>query len=183
VLLALKSVGLKPSDVQLDFLDPAAGASAFASGKVDAWAIWNPQAALAVKQRARVLAPGLPPIDQTSNYYVAPNRDLTGPARRAAFTDLYLRLSAEFAWAVKHPDQYARALVQEDGISLPDATAVVPTLEFYVAPVTPSDIQAEQALGDAFFQAGQIHKQVDVAQITQNVLPDGFNSLQVSSGA
>ena len=36
VLLALKNAGLTPSDVQLDFLSPAAGATAFASGKVDA---------------------------------------------------------------------------------------------------------------------------------------------------
>lgn len=180
VLLALKSAGLTPGDVQLDFLDPAAGASAFASGKVDAWAIWNPQAALAVKQGARVLAPGLPPIDQTSNYYVAPDRDITDPARRAALTDLFERLAAEFAWAVRHPDQYAQALVTEDGISLADAKAVVPTFETYIAPVAASDIQAEQQLSDAFLQAGQIHKQVDIAQITRNLLPDGFNSLQTS---
>jgi sulfonate transport system substrate-binding protein len=182
ILLALKSAGLTPGDAQLDFLDPAAGASAFASGKVDAWSIWNPPAALAVKQGARVLAPGLPPIDQTSNYYVAPDKDLTDPARRAAFTDLFVRLAAEFAWAVGHPDQYAQALVQEDGISLADATAVVPTFETYIAPVAPADIQAEQALSDAFLQAGQVHKKVDIAQITRNVLPEGFSSLQASSG-
>ncbi len=43
VLLALKSVGLKFSQVHIDYLSPAAGATAFQSGKVDAWAIWNPQ--------------------------------------------------------------------------------------------------------------------------------------------
>src|SRR6185312_7721880 len=46
VLNALKSAGLTPQDVQLDFLSPAAGATAFATGKVDAWAIWNPQSAI-----------------------------------------------------------------------------------------------------------------------------------------
>jgi len=179
VLLALKSVGLTPSDVQLDFLSPAAGATAFTSGKVNAWAIWNPQVSLAIQQGARILARGLPPIDQTSNYYVAPNRDLTG-AKRAAFEDLFKRLGAEFAWADKHPAQYAQALSQEDGISLADAKAVVPASEVYVAPVVASDVQAEQALSDAFLQAGQIKKQVNIAQITQNVLPSGYNSLHAS---
>ena len=178
-LLALKSVGLTPSDVQLDFLSPAAGATAFASGKGDAWSIWNPQVALAVQQGARILAKGLPPIDQTSNYYVAPNRDLAGP-RRAALIDLFERLAGEFAWADKHPAEYAQALSQEDGISLADATAVVPSSEVYVAPVAASDVQAEQALSDAFLQAGQIKKQVNIAPITQNVLPDGYNSLHTS---
>jgi sulfonate transport system substrate-binding protein len=176
VLLALKSVGLTPSDVQLDFLSPAAGATAFASGKVDAWAIWNPQVSLAVKAGARIVAKGLPPIDQSSNYYVAPNRDLTGP-RLAAFTDLFKRLAAEFAWAVKHPAEFAQALSQEDTISLADAKAVVPASEFYVAPVETSDIQAEQALSDVFFEAAQIKKKVNIAQITHNVLPSGYDSL------
>lgn len=178
LLLALKSVGLTPSDVQIDFLSPAAGATAFASGKVDAWSIWNPQVSLAVQQGARILAKGLPPIDQTSNYYVAPNRDLTGP-RRAAFTDLFERLAAEFTWADKHPAEFAQALSQEDTISLADAKAVVPASEFYVAPVEATDVQAEQALADAFLQAGQIKTAVNIAQISQNVLPAGYNSLHV----
>jgi sulfonate transport system substrate-binding protein len=178
LLLALKSVGLTPSDVHIDFLSPAAGATAFASGKVDAWSIWNPQIALAVQAGARIIAKGLPPIDQLANYYVAPNRDLTGP-RRAAFTDLFERLAAEFTWADKHPAQYAQALSQEDTISLATAKAVVPSSEVYVAPMTSSDIQAEQALSTAFFQAGQIKKQVNISQIIGKVLPAGYDSLNV----
>ncbi|MGH3582976.1 MAG: PhnD/SsuA/transferrin family substrate-binding protein, partial [Mycobacterium sp.] len=38
-LLALKSVGLTPKDVDLVYLSPAAGATAFNTGKVDAWSI------------------------------------------------------------------------------------------------------------------------------------------------
>lgn len=178
VLLALKSVGLTPSDVHLDFLSPAAGATAFQSGKVDAWAIWNPQVSLAIKAGARIIAKGLPPIDQSSNYYVAPNRDLTGP-RRAALTDLFERLAAEFTWADKHPAAYAQALSQEDTISLSDAQAIVPAFEYYIAPVKPADVQAEQALSDAFFQAGQIKQQVNITHITQNVLPPSYDSLKV----
>jgi sulfonate transport system substrate-binding protein len=176
VLLALKNAGLTPSDVQLDFLSPAAGATAFASGKVDAWAIWNPQIALAVQQGARILVKGLPPNDQLSNYYVAPNRDLTGP-RRAALLDLFERLAGEFAWANKHPDEYAQALAQEDTISLADAKAVVPSAEIWVAPVAASDVRAEQTLADAFLQAGQIKKAVNIASISQNVLPAGYDSM------
>jgi len=178
LLLALKSVGLTPSDVHIDFLSPAAGATAFASGKVDAWSIWNPQVALAVAAGARIIAKGLPPIDQLNNYYVAPNRDLTGP-KLAAFTDLFERLAAEFTWADKHPAEYAQALSEEDTISLATAKEIVPSSEFYVAPLTPADIRAEQALSTAFFQAGQIKKQVNIAQVVHNVLPAGYNSLKV----
>jgi len=148
---------------------------------VDAWSIWNPQVALAVQQGARILAKGLPPIDQVSNYYVAPDRDLTG-ARRAAFTDLFERLGAEFAWANKHPAQYAQALAQEDTISLTDAEAIVPGSEVYIAPVEAADVLAEQQLADAFLEADQIKTAVNIAGISQNVLPAGYDSMQVSLG-
>ena len=176
VLLALENAGLTPSDVQLDFLSPAAGATAFASGKVDAWAIWNPQVSLAVQQGARILVKGLPPNDQVSDYLVAPNRDLTGP-RRAAFTDLFERLAGEFAWANKHPQEYAQALAEEDTISLADAQAVVPSSELWIGPVAASDVQAEQTLANAFLQAGQIKKAVNIASISTNVLPAGYDSM------
>jgi sulfonate transport system substrate-binding protein len=179
-LNALKSVGLTPKDVQLVFLDPAAGATAFATGKVDAWSIWNPQSALAVKQGARILAKGLPPIDQTSSYYVASDKSLKDATRRAALTDLLKRLTAEFHWAVQHPDKYALALSQEEGIPLSDAKAVLPSMQTRVTPVEASDIAAEQKLGDAFFEAGQITKKVDVASITDSLLPAGYDSSKLN---
>lgn len=175
-LNALKSVGLTPKDVRLVFLDPAAGATAFATGKVDAWAIWNPQSAIAIEHGARVLAKGLPPIDQTSSYYVASDTSLNDPAKRAALTDVLKRLAREFAWAVKHPGQYAQAISQEDGLPLSDAKAALAAMENRVTAVEPSDITAEQQLGDAFLQAGQINKKVDVSSITDNLLPAGYDS-------
>jgi sulfonate transport system substrate-binding protein len=178
-LLALKSVGLKPADIHFVFLDPAAGATAFNSGKVDAWAIWNPQAALAIKAGAKVIAAGLPPIDQTSIYYVAPQKDLTDPDRKAALTDLFERLSAQFAWANQHEDQFATAIAKEEGIPLADAKAVIHAFEYKFAPLSKTDLDLEQALATAFFEAGQIPKEVDVSTISQNLLPAGFDSTKL----
>ncbi|MCH5671090.1 aliphatic sulfonate ABC transporter substrate-binding protein [Streptomyces gilvus] len=182
-LNALKSVGLGPKDVQLVFLDPAAGATAFNTGKVDAWSIWNPQSAIAVKNGARILAKGLPPIDQTSSYYVASEKSLGDKTKRAALTDVLKRLAGEFAWAIRHEDKYAEALSKEEGIPLDDAKASVKAFETRVTPVEPSDIAAEQKLADAFLEAGQITKTVDVKSITDNLLPAGYDSskLKVTS--
>jgi sulfonate transport system substrate-binding protein len=181
-LLALKSAGLSPNDVHLDFLAPAAGATAFASGKVDAWSIWNPQAALAIKAGAKVIAPGLPPVDQTSNYYVAPKKDLVDPSRKAALTDLFERLSAEFAWGNTHVDTFSQAISKEEGISPADAKSVISTFQLRIAPVAPSDIAAEQSLSTAFLDAKQINKRVDVSAITQNILPSGYDSTTLKLG-
>ncbi|MEU1268695.1 aliphatic sulfonate ABC transporter substrate-binding protein [Streptomyces sp. NPDC005799] len=182
-LNALKSVGLGPKDVHLVFLDPAAGATAFNTGKVDAWSIWNPQSAIAVKNGARILAKGLPPIDQTSSYYVASEKSLGDKTKRAALTDVLKRLASEFAWAIKHEDKYAEALSKEEGIPLDDAKASVKAFDTRVTPVETADIAAEQKLADAFLEAGQITKTVDVKSITDNLLPAGYDSskLRVSS--
>ncbi|MFE2214439.1 ABC transporter substrate-binding protein [Streptomyces canus] len=175
-LNALKSVGLTPKDVKLVFLDPAAGATAFNTGKVDAWSIWNPQSAIAVKNGARILAKGLPPIDQTSSYYVASEKSLNDKTKRAALTDVLKRLAHEFAWAIKHEDKYAEAISKEEGIPLDDAKASLQAFETRVTPVEKSDIAAEQKLADAFLEAGQITKKVDVSSITDNLLPVGYDS-------
>jgi sulfonate transport system substrate-binding protein len=179
-LLALKSVGLTPKDVELVYLSPAAGATAFNTGKVDAWSIWNPQSAIALGDGARILAKGLPPIDQVNNYYVATDKSLNDPSRRAALTDVLTRISRIFNWAQQNPDQYAKAIAKETGVPLADARATVDSYPFKVTQVLPEDIKAEQALSDAFLEAGEIKKSVDVTTITDNLLPDGFDSSKLS---
>lgn len=179
-LLALKSVGLTPKDVELVYLSPAAGATAFNTGKVDAWSIWNPQSAIAVGDGARIIAKGLPPIDQVNNYYVATDKSLTDPVRRAALADVLTRVARIFNWAQQNPDQYAKAIAKETGVPLEDARATVDSYPFKITQVLPEDIKAEQELSDAFLEAGEIKKQVDVATVTDNLLPDGFDSTRLS---
>lgn len=179
-LNALKSVGLGPEDAELVFLDPAAAATAFNTGKVDAWSIWNPQSAIAVKNGARILVKGLPPIDQTSSYYVATDKSLKDRTKRAALTDVLKRLSREYAWAIKHPDQYAKALSKEQGIPLADAKASLAAYSNRVTPVEKSDIELEQKLADVFLESGQITKKVDVESITDNLLPAGYDSSELT---
>jgi sulfonate transport system substrate-binding protein len=181
-LNALKSVGLTPNDVQLTFLDPAAGATAFASGKVDAWSIWNPQSSLAVSRGARILVKGLPPIDQTSSYYVASDKSLKDPTKRAALIDVLQRVAAAFAWGVKNPDQYAKAIATETGIPLADAKIALAAQQTRVTDVQQIDIDAEQKLSDAFFEAKQINKKVDVPEIVDSILPAGYDSSKLTLG-
>lgn len=183
-LLALNSVGLKPSDVKLVYLDPAAGAQAFASGQVDAWSIWNPQATLAVRNSGgRVLVYGKPPIDQDNSYYVASHADLSDPAKRAALADVLERIGEEFTYAREHPAVYAQAVEQEDGLSAADAQAYVATLQYKIDPIEPSDITAEEQLASLFYQSGQIKKQVDVPSLTDNLLPAGYDSSKANTSS
>lgn len=175
-LLALKSVGLTPKDVQLVYLSPAAEASAFNTGKVDAWSIWDPQSSVAVGQGARIIAKGVPPIDQSNNYYVATDKSLGDPVRRAALADVLTRVARIFNWAQQNPDEYAKAISKETGVPQKDARATVDSFPFKITQFLPEDVKAEQALSDAFFEAGEIKKKVDLTTISDNLLPDGFDS-------
>jgi sulfonate transport system substrate-binding protein len=175
-LLALKSVGLTPKEVQLVYLSPAAGASAFNTGKVDAWSIWDPQSSIAVGQGARIIAKGVPPIDQSNNYYVATDKSLNDPVRRAALADVLTRVARIFNWAQQNPDEYATAIAKETGVPQKDARATVDAFPFKITQFLPEDVKAEQALSDAFFEAGEIKKKVDLTTISDNLLPDGFDS-------
>ena len=75
------------------YLSPTAGATAFNTGKVDAWPIWNPPSAIAVKDGAPVIAKGVPPIDPVNNYYVANGKSLNDPTKRAALADVLTRIA------------------------------------------------------------------------------------------
>jgi len=181
-LLSLKNAGLTPDDVKLDFLDPAPGAAAFNSGKVDAWAIWEPQITLARKNGARVLVAGMPPNDQVTSYFVASEKALDDPARKAALTDVYYRIALEYQYGTTHTDDYAKALSQESGIPLADEESVAKETGRTVLPIRDADTKAEQGLADAFLAAKQIDKKVDLSEVTEQLLPPNFDSRNLDTG-
>jgi sulfonate transport system substrate-binding protein len=177
-LLALESAGLKPSQVHLDYLAPAAAATAYGAGQVDAWAIWNPQLTIEVQNGSTIIAKGLPPIDQTNNYYVASDKLLNNPIEKAALANVLERIAFDYAWGNRHLSQYAAALASEDGITVAQAQASLSAEEYSISPITQTDITAEQSLANAFIRAGQITTHVNVSSISENILPAGFNSNQ-----
>jgi sulfonate transport system substrate-binding protein len=174
-LNAIQSAGLSPKDVKFVFLSPADGQTAFSSGKVDAWAIWNPQSALAVDQGAKVLVKGLPPLDQSNSYYVASEKSLNDPVRKAALVDVFKRLAKAFAWGNKHHAEFVKAISKETGISPSDAKKVLVTFERRTTAVQPSDVAAEQKLSDNFFNAGEIDSKVDFSKVVTNILPQNYD--------
>ena len=174
LLNAVKSVGLSPSTVNFVNLAPAALQTAFASGKVDAISIWNPQAAIDVEQGARILLAGRPPLDPDVSFYVGADKDLTDPTRKALLTDLLERLGRAYAWGDAHPSVWIKDVEKETGVDEKTATIEVQNGKLYVEYVTPAIIQSEQKLADTFYQAHQITKTVDVSTIVANILPVGF---------
>jgi sulfonate transport system substrate-binding protein len=176
LLNALKAAGLPPEDVKIVYLDPKSGAAAFDSGKVDAWSIWNPQGEFALQKGARVLVPGLPPVDPGSQYYVGSDKSLDNAVRRAALTDVLERLGAAYAWGNTHPDQHAAAIAADSGVPLEQAKESEPVWRFSLGYVDDAHIKAGQQLADNFFEAGEIAKKVDFATVVDNLLTPDYQA-------
>lgn len=176
LLNAIQSAGLSPKTVDFVNLAPGPGAAAFSSGKVGAWAIWQPQVTIEQQQGARILIAGHPPLDYDTNFYVAALKDLQDPVRRAALTDVLERLARAYQWGDDHIAAWEQAVETETQVSSSVAAIEVPDGLLQVRFVTPELIAAEQKLADDFYASGQIGRPVTASQIVVNLLPAGFTT-------
>lgn len=175
LLNAVRSVGLGPDSVTFVNLTPAALQSAFASGQLDAASLWNPQVTLDVQKGARILAAGTRPLDPNVGFYVASDKSLKDPQRRALVADLLARLGRAYQYGDEHLDVWAKDVQAETGIDADTAKIVVENGTVTVRHVSDDTIQAEQKLADTFIAAKQITQPVDVHGIIDNLLPASFD--------
>ncbi|CAM3930948.1 aliphatic sulfonate ABC transporter substrate-binding protein [Smaragdicoccus niigatensis] len=175
VLSTLKSVGLTPKDVELVYLPPKEGASAFDSGKVDAWSIWDPLQEFAVQKGARVLVPGVPPLDYGNLFYVGSGKTLKDPVRRAALADVLTRISKAYAFGNANKDAHIKAIAKDSGITEEQAAKTIEGWRYRLKWVSPETIAGEQTLADNFFEVGEIPQKVDVTSTVDNILPNGYD--------
>lgn len=164
VLRALNKAGLSYKDIQPVYLSPADARAAFEQGSVDAWAIWEPYASLALSDgHTRLLADGT-------------GLGLSGPiytARRA-----YAQDNGEFVRAVLRELTAAEALTRSDragSLKVLTASMGLPQgiIERYmdnrpaspILPVDESVIKAQQATADLFYENRLLPKAIKVGDL------------------
>lgn len=114
LLQALEQAHLKTSDVSISFLSPNDAMTAFATGKVDALAIWLPYLATAVRSHhARVLTYAW---NGTSNYLVQVSSDASVRAKHALLEDFLRRYARAQLWANGHPREWSEISSRETGV-------------------------------------------------------------------
>ena len=164
VLRALNKASLSYKDIQAVYLTPADARAAFEQGSVDAWAIWDPYASLALGDgHARLLADGT-------------GLGLSGPiytARRSYAQDngefihaLLDQLTAAEALTRSERDESIKVLTQSMG--LPQAIIARYVDNRPPSPVLPIDdgvIKAQQATADLFFANGLLPKKIVVGDV------------------
>ncbi|MEV6738754.1 ABC transporter substrate-binding protein [Streptomyces sp. NPDC051104] len=163
LVASLNKAGLKLSDVKVKYLQPADALAAFTSGKVDAWAVWDPYTSQVLQGgQGRVLTTG----DGVTNgftFQVAAPRALKDKRKAAAVKDYLERLRRAQDWVYAHPEAWAKVWAKDTGLSYEVALAAVKRTNASRVPVAvdKSLITSEQQIADTFTDLKLIPRKVD----------------------
>jgi len=165
----LEKHGLKPGDVQPVYLPPADARAAFESGRVDAWAIWDPFAAAAEKSiGARVLASGRGVVNNYAYYLAERNFTAKNPqVIQALFDDSVER----GAWLKANLRKAAEQIAPLQGLPVDVVELSLRRYEFNVRPVPDSVIAEQQKLADTFHDLKLIPKAIVVRDAAYKAAP------------
>ncbi|NNN29569.1 ABC transporter substrate-binding protein [Streptomyces sp. S3(2020)] len=165
LVASLEAAGLSLSDVDVKYLQPADALAAFTSGKVDAWAVWDPYTSQILQaKQGRVLTTG----DGITNglaFQVAAPAALRDKEKTAAIKDYLERLRRATAWVYDHQEEWAKVWAKDTGLPYEVALASVKqtnSTRISVAVDKPL-IASEQEIADTFTELKLIPKKVDFA--------------------
>jgi sulfonate transport system substrate-binding protein len=161
ILAALEKQGLPLDAVHFAFLSPQDGEAALRGGAVDGWAIWDPNAALAVRRGGARVVAGCAGLVPSYSLMFASNRALAD--KREMLADYQRRLYRGWVWAQDHTDAYAALMAQQSGLDTALWRQVLLSRSSVPVPVDARLIAAQQATADRYTRAGLITRRIDVA--------------------
>jgi sulfonate transport system substrate-binding protein len=159
---ALEKAGLKYTDIQVAFLPPSEGRAAFESGKVDAWAIWDPFLTAATQSTGATVLTTAQDLAANREFFlstrgfVEKNPDFV-PALAAA-------VDSSGKWAAAKPSEVATYLAKEMGMDPQVLESIIRREAWGFKPVDAAVIADQQAIADLFFSLKLIPKPVNVAE-------------------
>lgn len=169
LLTALKTAGLKPTDIDLRFLEPQDATTAFNAGAVDALSVWDPLLAVALQGgKARVLVDGRG-VDgkgfvEYSRYYTATST--FAKAHPEVLKVVFDELQATGKWVKANPKEAAERLSPIWGNVPPATVEQVNTRRSYaIVPVQRAQLAEQQRIADTFREAGLIPRELKSSDI------------------
>jgi len=161
VVAALEKAGINFKDVTPVYLSPADAAAAFASDKIDAWAVWDPFFAIAeTRYKPRILTTSAETL-KVNTYFLA-NREFAATHPETVSTTI-AALKEAAAWADANRDKVADALHEVTGVPLEAQTLAASRASFGIGPVTPEIVASQQQTADRFFKLGLIPKAITIS--------------------
>ena len=162
-IAAVEKAGLSWSDITPVQLAPADARSAFDSGALDAWTIWDPYfAAAETRAGVRILATARGIAKQNAFFlgntdYVRANPEIIRAANE--------ELAKVALWAEANRDAVARVLAEATGIDLAAWQRAVQRTDYRVAPLGEGVLEEQQRVADRFHKLGLIPNKVAVRDI------------------
>lgn len=169
VVNALNKGGLKLSDITSVYLQPPDARIAFESGKIDAWAVWDPfYAAAEVGGSARVLVNGRG-FTSFRLYFLA-NSNFAA-ANPSLLPILIKDLRAAGQWALQDPKRSAEFLsgVTKVPIQVLQVSEGRRLGRYQVSPIQSGGIKDQQKVADTFARLKLIPEPIRVNDIVVNV--------------
>ncbi|QHA03164.1 aliphatic sulfonate ABC transporter substrate-binding protein [Streptomyces broussonetiae] len=163
LVASLKAAGLGLADVKVKYLQPADALAAFTSGKVDAWAVWDPYTSQILRTRqGRVLTTG-EGVTNGLTFQVAAPSALKDPKKAAVIKDYLARLRRATAWVTDHQPEWAKVWAKDTGLPYDVALdSVKRTNSTRVAVAVDKPLVAsEQQIADTFTALKLIPQKVD----------------------
>ncbi|WP_378731025.1 ABC transporter substrate-binding protein [Nocardia brasiliensis] len=174
LLAVLSKAGITWDEIEPQYLQPPDALAALSTGRVDAWAIWDPYTAQAEQQsNARILVDGNGYVTGDA-FYVAGAKALGNKATAAALRDLLARIARAHAWVNEHPEQWAKTYAELTGLPYDVILAVVERGPYHDHQLDAATIAAEQGVADAFADAGLIPRKVTISDYTDTRFNDLF---------
>lgn len=161
LVAALEKNGLTLGDITITYLSPADAAAAFASDKVDAWAIWDPFLAIAETRYAPNVVVRTKDVLDVNTYFLA-NHDFAAQ-HPDTITTAIKALGEAAIWADANRDKVAAALHEVTGVPLDAQTLAANRAEFGIFPLDAEIIAHQQETADRFFRLGLIPNPVRIS--------------------
>jgi sulfonate transport system substrate-binding protein len=162
VLAVLEAYDQPYDAVNFAFLSPSDGRAALQSGAVDAWAIWDPNAAMAEQEGARIL-PGKQ--DLAPGYALMFGREGAIQDKRTLLQDYHDRLYAGWEWSAKNPDAYVEQMHKDTGLALDILRITQSRADRFPVKIDDALIAQQQATADRYLRAGVIDRKLDVRRL------------------
>lgn len=160
LVAALEKNGLKFSDIEVVYLSPADAAAAFASDKIEAWAVWDPFYAIAETRYKPVTLARTSDVLAVSTYFLA-NRDYAKSHADTINTTIDA-LGEAAKWSAANRDKVAAALHEVTGVPLETQTLAANRSEFGITKIDDKIVASQQETADRFYRLGLIPKQISI---------------------
>lgn len=161
LILQLEKAGLTSDDVTINFLQPSDSKSAFESGQVDAWAVWDPYTAIAEIGGALPLTTAAG-VANGFGFGIASDEALADPTRTEALGDLVERVARAYQWATDNPEEWAQIYAEETGTDIQAAQIHTRSTRVSI-PLDDTVVDSQNDLIGAFHRAGILPATFDFA--------------------